>query len=382
METAITPQSRNIELHGGEETPSLLEEIIFEEILPKLPVKSLLKFRCVSKSWCSLIGSKNFIKAHLNSSIKSSNFDHHRILIDSSSLINACVELKLCSLPSFDMPFTDLIPCNADVGVFKFESLRLVGSCDGILCLLMKKKRFMLWNPTTKMSNNLPDFDNEMKSVRIKTYGFGFDESNNDYKVFGLSKSRSSDVSIGKVYSLRTNSWEVIEEMDDSPGNGAGVYAIGKLHWCRVDLDYNYDIVSFDLSSHVYGVVELPSYPPKSKIMHTLGVIGGCLSVHIIQTNLDLYIWVMKEYGMKESWDKVACAPCTKGWIPCPTPIPIAISTNGEVLLTYEKEYFHIYNPKCGVYRRTHVAGCRLFLYLGFYIESLASVAPNGEQES
>ncbi|KAL8544501.1 hypothetical protein ACS0TY_004897 [Phlomoides rotata] len=378
MESAIAPQSGNIELHGGEETPSLLEEIIFEEILPKLPVKSLLKFRCVARSWCSVIGSKRFIKAHLNNSIKSSNFAHHRILI------KTFFELKLCSLPSFDLPFTDLIPCNADVGVFKVMSLCLVGSCDGILCLFIEKKRFMLWNPSTKMSNNLPDFDIEMKSVHITTYGFGFDESNNDYKVFGLWESSIIEdmyVSIGKVYSLRTNSWEVIEEMDDSPGNGAGVYASGKLHWCRVDLNDGCDIVSFDLSSHVYGVVELPSYP-KSEFKHKLGVIGGYLSVHINQPNLNLDIWVMKEYGMKESWDKVACVPYNKDFGRYPTPIPVAISTNGEVLLKHGITYFYIYNPKCGVYRRTHVAGCPLFLYLGFYIESLASVAPNGEQES
>ncbi|KAL8544499.1 hypothetical protein ACS0TY_004895 [Phlomoides rotata] len=372
MESAISPQSREIKLHSGDETPYLVEEIIFNEILPKLPVKSLLKFRCVARSWCSVIGSKRFIKAHLNNSIKSSNFDHHRILI------NSIVDLKLCSLPSFDMPFTDLIPCNADVGDFKFESLCLVGSCDGILCLLIEKKRFMLWNPTTKMSNKLPNFVNEMKSVRITTYGFGFDESSNDYKVFGLWEY--SHVSIGKVYSLRTNSWEVIEEMDDS-GNGAGVYASGKLHWCRVDLDDSCDIVSFDLSSHVYGVVELPSYP-KSKFKHTLGLIGGCLSGNLIQPNRDLDIWVMKEYGMKESWEKVVCVPYTKDFVRCLTPIPIAINTNGEVLLTHWISSFCIYNPKCGVYRFPRVDGCPLFVYLGFYIESLASVAPDGEQES
>ena len=46
-------------------TPELPEDIV-PDILKWLPVKSLVRFRCVSKSWHSLITSSSFIHMHLH----------------------------------------------------------------------------------------------------------------------------------------------------------------------------------------------------------------------------------------------------------------------------------------------------------------------------
>ncbi|XP_042515312.1 F-box protein CPR1-like [Macadamia integrifolia] len=46
-----------------------LPEDLIIDILSRLPVKSLLRFRCVSKPWCTLITDPSFIKMHLNRSL-------------------------------------------------------------------------------------------------------------------------------------------------------------------------------------------------------------------------------------------------------------------------------------------------------------------------
>lgn len=51
---------------------------IISYILSRLPVKSLLRFKCVSKSWCSLISYPQFIRMNLNVAIADSYVKHQR----------------------------------------------------------------------------------------------------------------------------------------------------------------------------------------------------------------------------------------------------------------------------------------------------------------
>lgn len=45
-------------------------EDLIAQILDLLPVKDLLRCRCVCKPWCSLIDSPRFVKAHLKRSVE------------------------------------------------------------------------------------------------------------------------------------------------------------------------------------------------------------------------------------------------------------------------------------------------------------------------
>jgi hypothetical protein len=47
------------------QNPELSEEIIVEEILVRLPVKSLVRFKSVCKAWRATISDPIFIRAHL-----------------------------------------------------------------------------------------------------------------------------------------------------------------------------------------------------------------------------------------------------------------------------------------------------------------------------
>ncbi|MCI34852.1 F-box/kelch-repeat protein, partial [Trifolium medium] len=68
--TLTLPSSSRDFLHiPSPPLPTLPFELIVE-ILSKLPVKSLMQFQCVCKSWKSLISDPNFAKKHLRMSTK------------------------------------------------------------------------------------------------------------------------------------------------------------------------------------------------------------------------------------------------------------------------------------------------------------------------
>ena len=47
---------------------TISNDLIYE-ILRRVPVKHLLRCRCVSKGWCSLIDSPEFVKIHMHENI-------------------------------------------------------------------------------------------------------------------------------------------------------------------------------------------------------------------------------------------------------------------------------------------------------------------------
>ncbi|KAK3417198.1 hypothetical protein EUGRSUZ_H02935 [Eucalyptus grandis] len=76
-----------------------------------------------------------------------------------------------------------------DLAVVKVHELRigdpywepdLVGSCHGLVCLLVPG-RFFLYNPTTKESRNFPCSDLVQQDALVN--GFGYDPRSDDYKI-------------------------------------------------------------------------------------------------------------------------------------------------------------------------------------------------------
>ncbi|KAI8566681.1 hypothetical protein RHMOL_Rhmol02G0061000 [Rhododendron molle] len=101
----------------------------------------------------------------------------------------------------------------------------VVGCCDGLVCIAAGKE-VCIWNPST-----LPNVDMGYLFYR---YGFGYDESIDDYKVVGFfCNVRASDVVVKvKVYTSKTDSWKSIVDSSDSiPRNHSVIYVKGALHW-------------------------------------------------------------------------------------------------------------------------------------------------------
>ncbi|KAL0452212.1 UNVERIFIED_CONTAM: F-box/kelch-repeat protein [Sesamum latifolium] len=365
-----TPEARSI--------PIFPEEIIVE-ILSRLPVRCLLKLRCVSKSWRSLISSNHFIRAHLAVSRKDTNFACHRII---STVLLPCYSLKQCSLNSLlSGPVADAVDFDYPMKNPN-NSVRVVGCCNGLVCIAINGKHFFLWNPSTRKHKKLPDADERMtRGLFITKYGFGFDECNDDYKVLGIF---SGFCTAGryetrvKVYSLRANSWKRIDVFKDGlPFDDTGKFVSGKLHWGRrVGFNSRWEIVSFDLGSEVCGTVEQPRYV-EGGFSPSFGVLGGCLCVLCDFPKTSVDVWILREYGKRDSWDKLVTVPYDLGdpW-KGPYSTPLCRGAKGEILLVYGSSFI-VYDPKDNAFHRPKITNFDTFLEADAYVESLVSVVPD-----
>ncbi|KAL4599531.1 hypothetical protein ACB092_11G133300 [Castanea dentata] len=168
-------------------------------ILARLPAKSLMRFRCVSKSLDSSIKSHDFITDHLNTN---KNHDNGYVIHMGSNPSSRSSNRPVCTVAldrSFDRISEFVVPFD-----FPFEHAGIVGSCNGLLCFSNSYKFIYLWNPSIRKFKKLPHTClGQLNNVNI---GFAYHSENNDYKVVRISYSPLSILEI-EVYTLSLDSW-------------------------------------------------------------------------------------------------------------------------------------------------------------------------------
>ncbi|KAL8549318.1 hypothetical protein ACS0TY_008241 [Phlomoides rotata] len=371
----VSKKIKIIETFSDGEIPNLPPEIILE-ILKRLPVKLLLRFRCVSKSWLYLISSSEFIKTHLDYSTNNPNFTNHRIV---HTISNPRFNLKHSSVHS--LLFEDA-PVASDIDYpdkNPHKSVWVVGSCNGVVCIAIDEKDIFLWNPTMRTSKKLPPVDVDMKVGFYYMWGFGYNECDDDYKVvgifcvFGESGVHESTV---MMYSLKSDSWKRIEDFKIGiPLNDLGKYASGKLHFVAtqgITVDFTWNIVSLDLKSEEYGMVEQPNYGVGSHDP-LLGVLRGCICVLSSYLRICGDVWVLKEYNVKESWTKVISIPYINDPGKYLYSTPFVMLPNGVVLLEIGMNFI-VYNPKDNSFRHLQITNADHSIAADMYVESLVSL--------
>ncbi|KAL6525360.1 hypothetical protein OROHE_015667 [Orobanche hederae] len=352
MDRERTPKFMSKSLHL-----LLPHHIIEQEILWRLPVKSLFQFKCVSKSWRSLIDSKPFIKSHLQNSSRNTASPHRHLIL----YCRKGIRINKFSPQSMLDGWIHPTPLN-DPNINQLKYLRIVGCLNGLVCIVYNYRSFAFWNPSTKNFKKLPQSHDEASSCWcILNHGFGWDESSDDYKVFAFVYvyMHSEEEVIRKVYSSRTNSWKTVEHMDlqlqQNRGYTEGIFVAvgGKLHWNRDEGEIY--IGCFDLKTEVWGKMKLP-YEYKttgSDFYSMVGVFDGCLSsikFYYFECPM-VEVWVMKEYGVQESWSKLIALSHFQEHVQRPLSAKYAVGRDGEVLLFFGM-FFLIYYPRHNEFRR------------------------------
>ncbi|KAF3625041.1 putative NADP-dependent alkenal double bond reductase P2-like [Capsicum annuum] len=357
----------------------LPQEIIFE-ILLRLPIKSLLRFRCVSKSMLSLLSSPLFKKTHVDFTLKNPKFTEYRFAV--LATVHG-LGGKICCF--YNIGFQDsclTVARHSCLGKCLALSARILGSCNGLICLTGSSLTLMLLNPCTGKFNVFPDtvlVNNWGGGCYYVRYGFGYDASIDDYKVvkiFSFPRVEGRQENRVDVYSLKDKSWKMIQGFNSCYLHGKlGVFTNGVLHWEASHSHWPFlfwEIVTLDLSVERFGKTALPSYEDGSiywKLGVSRGYLVGCCNYEPNKVD----VWVMKEYGVEKSWTKLVTILLPVNLMAYISPLFVAENCD-EFLLQYEEELV-LYNSRDGSFNRVdgYTSGDFRQVQVATYFESLVS---------
>ncbi|KEH37093.1 F-box protein interaction domain protein [Medicago truncatula] len=311
---------------------------IISEIFSRLHPQSLLRFRSTSESLKSIIDSHNFTNLHLR------NSDNFNLILRHNT------NLYQLHFPNLT---TAAIPLNHPL--FYTNRIALFGSCNGLLCI-SSNNEIAFWNPNTRKHRIIPHllipFPQSDINIHfaLTIHGFGFDPFSSDYKLIRISwfvdlHNRTFD-SYVRLFTSKTNSWKVLPNIEYAlcHVNTMGVFVenSSSLHWKmtrRYDKFQPLLIVAFNLTLEVFNEVPFPheigggeEVTNSASFEIDVAVLGGCLCLTVNHhTKID--IWVMKEYGCRDSWCKLFTLMESCFVLPLKSLSPLGYSSDGKKVL-------------------------------------------------
>ena len=356
-------------------------DILFD-IFSRLPIKTLLRFKCVSPLWCTIIDDPYLARLHrLQLRVEEPKLLVHEPM---SKLAVPVFREDRCGILRF---------VNR-----KFNAYSLESCCNGLLCftrlfLNCNHNPLFLVNLQRQQVVELPRPPcigapvHTSDSVCRCSYGLGFDCATNTYKIvvvfFNGGNPAGQDGHLcAQVYTLggrgSSSSWRPVKgppncSFYERPEWERGfyekpVYARGALHWLvkpqgynvswvyRPQLDDNValhqlqwdlvNIVYFDVGREEFGLIS----PPRTGMPFHLVDLGGDLAVVTIAFHFwSIEIWVMNQ---KKEWvqeHEISLCGVNSN---LPSIRVLGLFEDGEILVRVNWKSFLFYNPKNHVLKR------------------------------
>ncbi|KAJ6833878.1 F-box protein-like [Iris pallida] len=310
-------------------------------ILARLPAKTLQKFRCVCKSWNSLIQQDHhFLSLCTNCTSTTKNKRQPPTLVTlfatfrtpyyrglESCVLNYSSSSSSDTTTPYKMDFTRFLP-EEDPLDFTNPSYFLTNSCNGLLGVYSCHSFFMV-NPTIRKLKPLPTTC--AAPAWLAQAALGLDASTGVYKVVRIfDRERDTFVSVGfgcEVCYLGgggSDSWKPIDDPPVQPSyDSLPVIVDGAIIWASETIeDREVVALSFDLREEKFSVIlhpevsSRPTVQPKSHVFASEGRI--CVAdeipspvpipyMHIRHLN----IWLL----MKEDHDKKKKKNNSNKWV-------------------------------------------------------------------
>ncbi|XP_058737408.1 F-box/kelch-repeat protein At3g23880-like isoform X1 [Vicia villosa] len=387
-------------------SPLFISDDLIYEVLSLLKVKSVLRFRCVSKNWDTLISDPTFVKLHQEKSAKQNPhfllITEHKTHIQGESPYDSDDECEYeCGVIPYSVSSLLENP-SFDLSVDSYYLVQhkgcsnIVGSYNGLICLSGESYGreyyecwFRLWNPATQATSPklgfLRLFHNRPGCAADNGYfnfTFGYDNSTGTYKIFAsryVFRKRRSEV---KILCLGDDVWRDIQTFPVEPLYycKTGVSFKSTINWLAIHNIIYYScnsykyittdqflIVSFDLRTETYNQYSLPpefdQVPPRAPI---IAVLGDCLSFSYFSYETELIIWQMKKFGVEDSWSQFLKISCHSLQIHYDYSeymlfffelVPLFLSKDGDTLILkcFQEDQEILYNRRNNTVVRTKI---------------------------
>ncbi|CAH8362479.1 unnamed protein product [Eruca vesicaria subsp. sativa] len=271
--------------------------VVTKEVLTKLPAKSLMRFKCVSKIWSSCISSPYFRdrfltvptrqRPHLFMCLQDVN-DH-----SSSVTLSLVPDANSHDTPSSSSSFV------VDLTIPRMRGGYICQNLGGFMCYDLWNKP-LIFNPATRKLVTLPSAIKFSSKGTVGSYYFGHDPITNQYKVVcsvGVRLTNTQKVrSHHRVFVLKPEgggSWRKANPLhppDFIPHIAArgGVCIDGVIYYLGWTADDSCMLVSFGVRSHDFKMIQVPraeELPLPAEMNVCLVEYGGKVTV-VDQTSL------------------------------------------------------------------------------------------------
>ncbi|XP_026378219.1 F-box/kelch-repeat protein At3g23880-like [Papaver somniferum] len=239
-----------------------LPEELQEEILVRLPLKSVSICRCVHKLWLKLLCSREFAKNHA---------------IHSYNQINNIPELMV---RDYDTKTKSPLIYSIDYASISSSLLSSCESCKGASCESCKgvicREPILMENPFKHIAEsikNIPIGQIRKRDAMFDTidknkvrYGFGYDCRISDYKLVRIEDYDNTGCFNVQVYSLRSDSWRSTQTnfpyIFALQARPSGLLFNGALHWLGTLKGSSESvIISFDISNERLWICHIQRKP-------------------------------------------------------------------------------------------------------------------------
>ncbi|PIA42045.1 hypothetical protein AQUCO_02100115v1 [Aquilegia coerulea] len=285
---------------------------ILIDIFSRIPIKSLVQLRCVSKSLLHFITDSLVFNMHVSYS------KNLKILLND---FNCCYALDCISW----------------------------GSSNGLILLSFDRryddKVYCLWNPYTGEYIKANLHDSEMP-FNVSVY-YNSTDKNYDFLVIQYHESNVYDrSSCVDIYSLASSSWREMKSIPYRIATRHGVSVDGSLHWVAAHKSrrsYRYDLViAFEIGGDKFREVPLPNHMNPDCFID-ITELGGELCL-VCNYKILAEAWLMKDYGVTSSWTKLFSIKASPG-VYFRSLMPLCFTKDGKLLLHMDDRMLALYHP-------------------------------------